>query len=102
MSKTDDPLRVLRSNLNVALKQRRWSTMHLAVVCDLSVPTINNILSCRVNNVCLSTVIKIAEGLDVPVSTLIDDTRADQIEQTAFINRMYREAALLLGKEGAK
>lgn len=101
MKKSKDPLEVLRNNIFVILKQRDWTAVHLAVLCEISYPTLLDILAGKRKNIWFSTVVKISEGTGVPISALIDEKREEDSRNMIFMNKIYSEIGMLLGKDNA-
>ena len=76
MAKEKEPLKTLRDNLYAVMYQKDWSPMHLSIECGISYETLRRILALESKNIWLSTIISIAEGLEVPVYSLFDDRKA--------------------------
>ena len=71
MPENKDLLKPLREKVYEKIVQRNWTILHMAVACGVSVPTLNSILAKKNNNVSFSTIVKIAEEINVPVAELI-------------------------------
>lgn len=76
MQETKDLLEPLRKQVYAKMKQRDWSLTHLAVVCGISSNTLRDIIAKKKNNIYFATIIKISEGINVPVSELIHNVNS--------------------------
>ncbi len=75
MAKTEDLLEPLRNQVYNKMKINDWSLLHLSVLCGISDQTLRDILVRKRNNISFSTIIKISEGIDIPVTDLISGER---------------------------
>lgn len=77
MQENKDLLEPLRNQVYEKMKQRDWSLLHLSVVCGISDQTLRNILTRKRNNISFATIIKISEGVDIPLTTLITGEKTE-------------------------
>lgn len=91
MSKNDysDYLENTRQMLNRVMNQRRWSQREVARKCNLHRNEISSILSGEKRDLRLSTIINIADGLGLPLSTLIGANEPLDTKSNQFILNLY-------------
>lgn len=61
----------LRKNLRAEMKRRKFSTVRMAIECNLCYDTFCNILHSKNCDIRLATLSKIADGLGKPAETLL-------------------------------
>lgn len=91
MSKNDysDYLENTRQTLLRVMNQKRWSQREVARKCHLHRNEIAGILSGEKRDARLSTIVNIADGLELPLSTVIGTNEPLGTESNQFILKLY-------------
>lgn len=69
----EECLKNLRESLYVIMNKKNWSLLRLSIECEVSYRTMQAIMNDRDRGISLSTLIKISNGLNIPISSLIED-----------------------------
>lgn len=84
-----DYLENTRQVLNRVMNQKRWSQREVARKCHLHRNEISGILNGEKKDLKLSTITNIAEGLGLPLSTVIGANETLDSESNQFIMKLY-------------
>ena len=82
---------ILRNQLLSVMDKNNWSITRLSVECGISARELSYILSGKKIDIRLSTVMKIAEGIERPVSCLISEEGLNKYKNEALIYKLYAE-----------
>ena len=61
----------LRRNLRAEMRTRKYTIVRMAIECNLTYDTLCNILHCKNHDIRLSTLSKIADGLNISATHLL-------------------------------
>lgn len=87
---TEEYLEVLREQLYSIMRKNDWSTARLSKECNVSYHEIQNILYRKTKDIRLSTLVRISQGINKPVSCLIYLEASKKEDKEEILNKLYR------------
>lgn len=94
----------IRENLYKIWSGKDWSLISLSIACDISYRHLCNILYGKCVDVKLSTLLRISNGLEIPISVLIGEKEELVINHkerdAAFIKSLHSEIETYIKKNG--
>lgn len=76
----EECMNVLREQLYIVMDKKDWSATRLSVECGISYSQISKILCGKKKSINLSTLVAIADGVKMPVASLISKEKSKEDE----------------------
>lgn len=95
---TEEYLEVLREQLYSVMRKNDWSVTKLSAECNVSYREMQNILYLKVKDIKVSTLVRIAEGTNKPISCLIYPEDMRKAEKEEILNKLYVQIKKSLDK----
>lgn len=95
-------LNTLRDRLYSVMGKNNWSLTQMANECGISYRELQQILYKQNKDIRLSTLIRISDGLGIPLISLVDVEEMRKEENTEFINKLYLDMKNYLRKCGVE
>lgn len=95
-------LKTLRDRLYSVMGKKNWTLVQMATECGISYRELQQILYNQNKDIRLSTLIRISEGLGVPLISLVDVEEMRKEENAEFISKLYSDMKEYLRKSGVE
>ncbi len=98
----EDCLKALRERLYAVMRKNDWTLTRLSNECGVSYRELQQILYNQNKDIRLSTLIRISDGLGVPLISLVDMEEMRKEENAEFISKLYSDMKEYLRKRGVE
>jgi len=98
----EDCLKALRERLYAVMGKNDWTLTRLSNECGVSYRELQQILYKQNKDVRLSTLVRISDGLGIPLISLVDMEEMRKEENAEFIRKLYSDMKEYLRKSGVE
>lgn len=96
----DKHMEAIVNALTSAMYKNNWSITRLSIECGVSCNTLSPILYGRNKSIKLDTLVRISQGLNIPISQLINEEEQIEESNKEFLLETYRALRQQLRKVG--